>query len=90
MILLVCLGGSLQSGKFSNQAKKSPTKRSRLAEEKDSEKGEESKWLRTYFLVELLDVKSGMCNRVVLIKPLFGLLRRSFKVRLGRWHESNH
>ena len=61
-----------------------------MAEDKDSEKGEESKWLRTYFLVELLDVKSGMCNRVVLIKPLFGLLRRSFKVRLGCWHESSH
>ena len=49
--------------------------------ETDSEKGEESKWLRTYFLVELLDVKAGMSNRVVLIKPLFGLLKKSFKVR---------
>ena len=51
-----------------------------MAEKEESEKGEESKWLRTYFLVELLDVKLGMSNRVLLIKPLFELLRKSFKV----------
>ena len=53
-----------------------------MKDDASAEQSEESKWLRTYFLVELLDVKSGMCDRVVLIKPLFGLLRRSFKVRL--------
>jgi hypothetical protein len=56
------------------KAKRSPTKRTAAIKVED----DDTKWLKTYFLVELLDAKDDVAgSRSVMLKPLFHLLKRS-------------